>query len=179
MNVRDTLTELYNSKQLNDCIDKFVKPDYRDDFRQELFLILLTKPEPELRSIIEQGNIIYYVVRIIINLSRQDKNTFQLTYFDKKIDYDTEKVLYSRSPADFDTIGERQNREDKEDAMLKELEGIDSKMGSNNFPYYEKIIKIIAEQGSLRKAAEITGIPKSTIHSSVKKVRGHFKDRLC
>lgn len=99
MDIRDTLTELYNSKQLNECIQKFVKPDYRDDFKQELFLILLTKPQAELMDIINQGNIIYYTVRIIINLSRQSKNTFQTTYFDKKIDYDTEKVLYSRSPA--------------------------------------------------------------------------------
>lgn len=174
----DPITDLYNSKQLNECIQKFVKECYRDDFKQEVFLILLSKPKEEIQRIIDQGNILFYTVRIIINLSRQENNTFIQTFFDKRIDYDTEKVLYSRSPADFDTIGERQQRENKEDELLKELEGIDSKMGSNNFPYYEKIIKIIAEHGSLRKVSEITGIPKSTIHSSVKKVRGHFKDRL-
>jgi len=178
MDIRDTLTELYNSKQLNECIQKFVKPDYRDDFKQELFLILLTKPKAELRDIIEQGNIIYYTVRIIINLSRQNKNTFLTTYFDKRIDYDTEKVLYSRSPADFDTIGERQEREDKEDELLKELEGIDHKMGSKNFPFYEKLIRIVAEHGGIREASRRTGIPKSSVHRSINRIKDHFKDRL-
>lgn len=178
MDIRDTLTELYNSKQLNECIQKFVKPDYRDDFKQELFLILLTKPQAELRDIINQGNIIYYTVRIIINLSRQSKNTFQTTYFDKKIDYDTEKVLYSRSPADFDTIGERQERENKEDQLLSELEGIDHKIGNKNFPFYETLLRIVAEHGGIREASRRTGLPKSSIYDSVKKVRNHFKDRL-
>lgn len=178
MDIRDTLTELYNSKQLNECIQKFVKPDYRDDFKQELFLILLTKPQAELRDIINQGNIIYYTVLIIINLSRQSKNTFQTTYFDKKIDYDTEKVLYSRSPADFDTIGERQERENKEDQLLRELEGIDHKIGNKNFPFYETLLRIVAEHGGIREASRRTGLPKSSIYDSVKKVRNHFKDRL-
>ena len=103
-NYNKILTQLYTNSDLDDCIRKVIPTNHREDFKQELFLILLEKPSGEIIRISESGKLLYYVVRIILNLSRQERNVFHTKYMDKRIEYNTAKVNYSRSPADFNTM---------------------------------------------------------------------------
>lgn len=139
-------------------------------------MILLEKPSEEIIRISEDGKLLYYVVRIILNLSRQAKNIYHTKYNDKRVDYDTEKVLYSRCPSEVDTMGERIDRENREERFLEELNGIDVRMGGN-YPFHENLISLIVEYG-LRETSRQTGIPKSTLHDSVKKIRGHLNENV-
>jgi hypothetical protein len=86
--LQDIITELYKSREIDDCINKLIPAQDRDDFKQELFLILLEKQTEEIVRIDQTGKMLYYVVRIIINLSRQQRNVYHSKYRDKKIAYD-------------------------------------------------------------------------------------------
>lgn len=178
-NFNNIVSQLYKNQELNDCIGKVIPTAYRDDFKQELFLILLEKNPTEIVRISESGKLLYYVVRIILNLSRQERNIFHTKYMDKRIDYDTEKVLYStRNPAEVDTMEERQQRENQEDNFLTELSCIDEKLGNKNYPYYQSIVELIAKYGSMREVSRQTGIPKTTVARAAQRVRNHFNDNL-
>lgn len=177
-NAKTIIADLYTNQAIDDCIVKVVDRGPRDDFKQELFLILLEKPAEEIERIDQEGKILYYVVRIILNLIRQERNVYHKTYLEKKIDYDTEKVLYSRSPAEHGTIEERQEREDREDSFLVELEGIDAKIGNKGYPYHQELINLIVKHGGIRETSRQTGIPKTTVARAVHKVRSHLNDNV-
>lgn len=168
-----TITEIYGSPDIDECISKLVTRDLRKDFKQELFVILLSIPCEKVDQM--NGTFKYFVVRIILNLVRQKRNIFHKTYLDKTIEYNTDKLNYeSCSPADRDIINERIERERAEDMKIQELIGIDEKLGNTDYPYFEKTIRLINKYGSLSEASRQTGIPKTTIHRIVKKIKGHI-----
>lgn len=176
---RTIISDLYNSPEVNDCIKKVVDRGPRDDFKQELYVILLEYPCDKIVEVSNQGKIKYFVARIIINLFNQERNVFQKKYLNNKIDYDTEKVLYhSLPPSDYNHMEERKRREDVEDIILEGAEGIDERMGNDSFPYYENLIQALKKHGSMREVSRELGIPIASISMAIKRVRTHLKDNL-
>jgi DNA-directed RNA polymerase specialized sigma24 family protein len=170
---RKAITLVYDLPEIDNCINKLVKQELRQDFKQELFLVLLQTPCEVIVKL--NGSLKYYMVRIILNFVRQKRNSFYYTYLDKTIEYNTDKISYqTTSPADVDTIQERAEREQKEEEIINRLTGVDIELGNKSYPYHEQIIKLLAQFGSLRKVEQQTGIPKSTIHATVSRVRKHL-----
>ncbi len=169
----DIISILYTSRELDECISKVVAPRHRDDFKQELFLILLEKPPQEIVRIAETGKLLYYVVRIILNLSRQERNIYHTKYLDKKTEYNTDRVL--QSCEEELGIEERQEKETAEDAALYEFRLMDDKLRPGGFPYYRSLVELVVKYGSLREAEQATGIPRSTLHDTIVKVRNYLK----
>jgi hypothetical protein len=173
------ISDLYSQPEIGDCINRIVEKGPRDDFKQELFVVLLEKPCEEIVAIYDRGGIRYYVVRVILNLFNQKRNVFQKTYLSGKVDYDTEKVLYhSTPPSELNQMEERQRREDIEDFILEGAAGIDSKMGNNSFPYYEHIINSLNKYGTMRETSRQLKIPVASISMAVKRVREYLKNHL-
>lgn len=170
---RKLIEKAYRLKDLDDCIEKVIPSRHRADFKQELFLILLQKDCAHIESLGDKLN--FYIVRIILNLSNWQRGMYQKKYVDPKTVYDTEKIMYSRSPAEVDTMEERVEREDREDQIIKELEEVDGVLGNTNYPFYKNLIRLLAEYGSMSEVSRETGIPKTTIHRSIQRVRDHYK----
>lgn len=167
------ITELYSAPEIDDCISKLVKKELGPDFKQELFLILLSVPCEKVEQM--NGTFKYFVVRIILNLVRQEKNIFHKTYLDKTIEYDTDKLNYQTiSPADIDTISERQQRENEEERIIRRFEIIDRELGNNSYPYHKEMIKLLVECGSNREVSRRTGIPHTTVDRTINHVRKYF-----
>jgi DNA-directed RNA polymerase specialized sigma24 family protein len=170
---RNTITAIYNLSEIDDCITKLVSKDLRDDFKQELFLILLSIPCEKINSM--NGEIKYYVVRIILNLVRQKRNIFHKKYLDKTVEYNTDKLNYqTSSPADVDVMSSRAEREAEEENHINRLARIDIELGNQSYPYHAEIVKLVARFGSLREVSRQTGIPHVTVHRTLKRVRNQL-----
>lgn len=168
------ITTIYSLPEIDECIAKLVKKDLQHDFKQELFLILLQVPCERVEQM--NGSFKYFVVRIILNLVRQKRNVFHKTYLDKTVEYNTDRMNYqASSPADVDTITERMEREQREEAIISRISGIDESLGNHNYPYHEAMIALVVKLGSMRKAAIETGIPEKTVQRTVKRIREHLR----
>lgn len=169
------IEDIYGSPEITECIERVIDPRYREDFKQELFLILLEKPCDEIVDVSEGNRFKWFVVRIILNQRRQQRAMYHTKYIDKRTEYDTDKVMYSLPPSEVNTMEERIMREKKEEQLIEELSGIDIKMGNKRFPVYERLVELIVEYGGMREVSRRTGIPIATVSTAVKRVRTHLK----
>jgi len=167
--VTQIIEQLYRSKDLDDCIRKTVRPDLQSDFKHELILILYDKSPELIQRLHEAKQLTFYVVRIILNLVNQSRNIYHKTYINPAITYDNDKLKdkYEES----ENFEERLKKEEKELKILKAFDNLDSVF--NTF-YYRRLIQEVAKQGGVRKASRATGIPRSSISDSIKKVREHL-----
>lgn len=164
---RQAITEVYNLKEVDECICKMVRADHRADFKQELFLILLQTPCDRVEDIAGKGELKYYAVRIILNLARQKRNVYHTTYLGGLTEYDPNK-----EPAEEeDHTRERLIEENKEQMILTQLNNMDEAMGTF---YHRELVSLVARLGSMGKASRQLGIPKSSIKYSIKKVRDYL-----
>ena len=106
------------------------------------------------------GNLKYFVVRIILNLVRQKRNVFHKTYLDKTVEYNSDLLKYeTSSPADVDTMAERHENEDKEEEIINRIESIDKELGNLSYPYHRAMVELLSKLGSMRAVSYETGIP--------------------
>lgn len=98
MGKNEIITQLYNSKEFNDCIEKMEPEHLRDDLRAEVALILLETDEHKVLAI-HASNINalkYYTVRIILNLIQSKTSAFYKKYRLPIIELDTNKLYDAR-----------------------------------------------------------------------------------
>ena len=169
MTVAQIIEQLYRSKDLDECIRKTVRLDLQSDFKHELILILYDKSPELIQRLHEAKQLTFYVVRIILNLVNQSRNIYHKTYINPAITYDNDKLKdkYEES----ENFEERLKKEEKELKILKAFDNLDSVF--NTF-YYRRLIQEVAKTGGVRKASRATGIPRSSISDSIKKVREHL-----
>lgn len=171
---RELITEVYDLREVDECIAKIIRTDHQRDFKQEVFLILLETPCDKVSTISQTGGLRLYVFRIIWNLFRQKRNVYNSTYREQSVEYNTDKLdseKYSLPPAEYDSIGERQRKEDKEMVMITRISQLDDVMGTF---YHRELVALIAKYGSMREVSRQLGIPTSSISDSIKKVRKHL-----
>lgn len=65
MNRNQIINYLYNNREINTCLKQNIPRDKFDDFKNELFLLLIEKGEPELKRLWSEGKIVNYVKGII------------------------------------------------------------------------------------------------------------------
>lgn len=172
MSRHEIITELYASREVDECISRMVKEKYRPDFKQELFLIISSIDEILIAKLYTQKEIRYYVARIIINLSRQRNNVFHVKYLDSRISYDSDKLARIEMKESQDCIEDREKQEQLEIKMINRVHNLDLEM---NTPAYRLMVMLVNKLGSQREVSRVTGVPVSVISRGIKKVR----QRLC
>lgn len=170
MPIHDIIEDLYNSDELNSCIAKMVRLDLRQDFKQELFVILCEFDKQKLKEIFDGGKLKFYVVRIIINMVSQQRNVFHKKYLNPNLEY-LENVYEDTQITDPDEMTQREENEAEEVEMLKRISEMDSHF--NTF-FYRALTELHKRHGSMSKAGRETGIPVSTISRGFKKIREHL-----
>jgi len=144
-------------------------PEYiRNDFKQELFIILLGKDHSLIIELHDNKQLVRYIARIIINLMRQSKNVFHRTYNKGVVELNTETLGYCEHP---DELQIRKFKEDSEDNVLQRIEGLDEELGTC---YYRLLASAYKKHGSMREVSRQTGIPVMSISDSFKKLRKHL-----
>jgi len=167
--VAQIIEQLYRSKDLDECIRKTVRLDLQSDFKHELILILYDKSPELIQRLHEAKQLTFYVVRIILNLVNQSRNIYHKTYINPAITYDNDKLKDKYEIEE--NFEERLRKENREVALINEFNNLDSTF--NTF-YYRRLIQEVAKTGGVRKASRATGIPRSSISDSIKKVREHL-----
>lgn len=160
------ISELYQSDELNECIRKFVPEQYRDDLKQEIFVILLDKPNELILSLYAEKKLTNYIARIIINLMRQSRNVFHQLYISKTVEL-TDKDVPCEASGELEV---RRMKEQREDQALEKIEHMDECF---NTPYYRLLVSAYKKHGSMREVSRQTGIPVKSISDSFKKIRRH------
>jgi hypothetical protein len=161
----EIVTELYNSKEFNDCIGKMEPDHLRDDLRAEVALILLETEDKRLIEIHTAGALKFYTVRIILNLIQSKTSLFYKRYRQQAAE------ITDRFMADEQLdIEERMTREDMEDQAMKEID--------NLYWYNAGIVKLYLKHGNYRAIEQDTGIPYSSAYKTIQKSFQEIKQKV-
>lgn len=150
------VTELYKSKEFNDCINKMEPEHLRDDLRSEVIVILLETDEAKLHTLHSTGGLKYYTVRIILNLIQSKTSRFFRRYRQHTAEL-TDRFI---APPEEDHQ-ERKDKEDKEDQALSEID---------NLYWYDKtVLELYMKHGNYRAIEQVTQIPYSSTYKTIRK----------
>lgn len=155
MDINKIITTFYQDRNLNDALKKIASSD-NEDIKQELFYILLKKPASLIVDLYKNNTLLYYSVRIIINICAKRLR-------DKK---------HTLPPSDFNT------RPDYYESGNEFIEAFNSMQLNNGFPYHRSLIELIVKFGSQSEVSRQTGIPINSVNKSVKEVRRYIKSKL-
>lgn len=161
----EIVTEVFNSKDFNDCIGKMEPEHLRDDLRAEVVLILLETDERRLIEIHASGGLKYYTVRIIINLIQSKTSLFYKRYRQQVAEL-TDRFIACEEQ-DFE---DRATREEIEDRAIREID--------NLYWYNHDIIRLYMQLGNYRAIEEATTIPYSSAYKTVQKSIQIIKEKV-
>lgn len=188
MTINFIIEQLYNSKEVDDCIKKMVRQDHRQDFKQELFLKIYEIPQERMFALYQSNGLKFYIVRSLINLVKNNSSVYNKNYIRPErdrveiyCDNDEEKkdtqFIDEYDPED---IIKRAASEDMEQWLVSEIDRMDEELRTTDYdemPYYKSLVYLIREQGGMRAASRLTGIPVASISEAVKKVRNYLNNK--
>lgn len=176
MNAHQIIAELYTCKEVDHSLRSWFDPSIVDDVKQDLFEILLVADPDNIVAMYQRKQLRYWVVRIIINLSKQERNVVFRNYRTKFLkrevntDFSDMRVVEALDAADDDNM-EELNRLDSEE--VRKLEAF----GKLSY-YHQELIKLWVELGSQRKVYELTNIKICSIKHAIKKARQEIQQHL-
>lgn len=150
------ISDLFTSKEFNDCIRKMKPVELQDDLRAEVALILCEKKDDFIISLANNGDALrYYTVRIILNLIQSNTSPFYKKY---------------RQPVcEFVDMHERKDATEDEDVrILKELKEEKVLQIIEELYWYDReMLKLYMEKGSYRDMQKATGIPWGSCYDTI------------
>lgn len=149
MTRNEIITELFTSKDFNNCIKKMKPVNLQDELKAEVALILCEKPEDKIVELYCSGMLKFYTVRIILNLIQSNTSPFY-----KKFRVSNVELSEIIEPV----IVEYDHRKD---AAIEAIEDL--------YWYDREIMKIYIEHGTYRKVEQETGIPFESIYKTIQK----------
>ena len=74
------ITEFWESKSVNEAVEKMQPVELQADLKAEVFLILCEMEEEKLIGLYERNELKYYMVRIMLNMIKSDRSSFFKNY---------------------------------------------------------------------------------------------------
>lgn len=185
---QEIISELYNSKELSEALQKMNPPELRKDLKQELFVVICKMDAEKLFELQSRNELRYYTVRIMLNLIRSKTSTFyyqfrkhleiiissnfQLTRDSEKYEnneYTLSKNLFKVWSCD------RQPDEDLtkeyEDNHIDLINTIKGKQESLSW-YEQDLFNLYIEKNKNASVlSRETGIPKRSIYHTIKGIK--------
>lgn len=104
MNWKTELIKFYESRQLNDMVDKICQNTrYRDDLKQDLILYLLTLDEKKIVRLIQDKELLFYCYGYLKNQFHSSTSEFYKTYRN----YVTFEDGFDQVQVDFDITNQK------------------------------------------------------------------------
>tara|TARA_B110000444_G_C18842730_1_gene599904 strand:+ start:411 stop:941 length:531 start_codon:yes stop_codon:yes gene_type:complete len=160
--------EQYYLKLLN-LAEKITKGNKIDskDLVQDLYVIILEYDRDKINKIIENGHLIFWSARVLMNQYVRTNSAFKTKYYTKlrTENYEVNNFEY------LDEIDEHREFENK-------LNFVKNKM--NDLHEYDKLLfEIYFSSGkSIRRLAKDTGISTTSIYTTLKNVKQYLKDEV-
>lgn len=159
MNRQEIISELYQSKDINDAIGKMNPYELQDDLKQEVFLVLCEMEEARLFQMYNDGYLKYFVVRTILNMAKSDRSTF----------YKKFRETFLEIPVTYEVP-----KEDYDESLNEKLE-----YSVQILHWYEReLLRIYSEEKNLLKISRDTRIPYRSILETIKKVKILLKYKI-
>lgn len=184
------IEQLFTGKGFNDCIARMEPQHLRDDLKMEVITVVCEWPNEKVIALHEEGILVIYVVRVIINMLTNKYSPFckkyrALTlplsnrevaedYAEKEWENWKERRPQAREPTNMDIASlhaaqERIEREMREDRAIAEID---------NLPWYTaKMLRLYLEKGNYRAMEKASKIPRTSCHSVVQKAFKELKQR--
>lgn len=157
MNRNLIISELYESKDINEAIGKMQPYDLQSDLRQEVFLVLCEMEEDRLMKMYEDGYIKFFIVRTILNMAKSDRSNFARTF----------RRVYSE-------VEDNYCVEEYDDSLNVKLN-----KSLEILHWYEKeIFKLYSDCGNLLQVSRETKIPYRSLLKTIKKVKTLLKYKI-
>ena len=166
MTARAILTDIYQSKEVADCLSKLRPTHLRDDILQNTFLELFQKDEEQIMDLYNRGKLKVYIVKVLYNTAHYTGTKFA-------------KQLSKEQPCDTSTYSVQKFLQD-ENEYEKEIEAEhDVACALSRMHWYKvEMLKTYAELGTHQAISDVTGIPRSSIAKTIKNARKEFKQLL-
>lgn len=162
------ISDLFLSKDFNDCIKKMQPEHLQDDLKAEVALILCEHSDEKIISIHESSplSLKYYTVRIILNLIQSKTSPFY-----KKYRTPITEFTDSHEQADVeDDFNARLKKETSEQKVLDIIDGL--------YWYDKEMLNLYMEVGSYRKMQAQTGIPWQSCYDAVQSAYSKIRYEL-
>lgn len=167
MNCNEIITQLYQSKEINELISKIEPESVRDDLKQEFALTLLNYDCDKLKKIQSEGNLIGFALKIVWNMSTWNYNDFYKTYkknnMDKAIEY-MKSLIPSKVEFSEAVLAKR---------ILNKKLDIDP-----NQAHESMIFQKYVELRSCKKVADFFGVPSIHVFEVVRKMKKELKKEI-
>lgn len=156
------IDQLYNDKRIDEACKKIAKGnDLWQDLKQELFVVLCEYDQSKLKEIIEKKQIMYFIVRILLNFYNSKTSTFY-----KKFKHINDEVI------DLKFI-----KQLEDESYSDELDKIELAFEQANLSWYERgIAKLYIEEKSFRKLSAKLDIPTRSLCETMKDVKRKTHD---
>lgn len=167
----EIISELYLSKEFNDCISKMEPDHLQDDLKAEVVLVLLEKPESTILDIHSRGELRFFTTRIILNLIKSNTSPFYKKYRLHYSSLSQESGNYSSISDSGPKRGPVAHESDITERLRRELQEERVKEYIGKLYWYDReIIELYVRLGNYRAIEKETGIPFESCYSTIKKV---------
>lgn len=146
------LTDLFTSKEFNNCISKMQPVNLQEDLKAEVGLILCELPESRLIELADKNELKFFTVRIVLNLIK----SFNSPFYKKFRKHQTEELSNIEIAYDSD-LDVKLTRE-------LALDHID-----NLYWYDKEMLMLYLKHGNYRAIEKETGIPWESAYKSIQK----------
>lgn len=154
------ITDLWNSKDVNDAFSKMHPVELQSDLKAEVFAVLCELPDDKLFGMHERGEIRFFLVRVMLNMIKSDRSGFWKKY--------RNHVEYK-----FDEVAVAEN-------YSEELfEKIDNCISSMHW-YQKEILRLYAIDfnKNAKELSRNTGIPYMSIIRTLKQTKTELKKKI-
>lgn len=161
MNREQIITEIYNSKELKEVINKMNPQSLRDDLLSEVMLVVCQLDEERLFKMHNEGYLKYYVIRTILNMIRSNDSSFHAKF---------RQIKEELKGIDIKDVSDNEELEEQ----LKNVEEF-----HQSLPFYEnKLIESYIElENNANRLSKETGIPVRSIYHTIKMIKNKYKKR--
>lgn len=193
---QEIISELYNSRELKEALQKMNPPELREDLRQEMFIVICDLNSEKLFELHSRNELRYYAVRIMLNLIQSKTSPFynkfrkhllvtvdsDINDFTKHSSLNNEdQNVIGGNPGLYGVLKKTQgclmdrNTEDYEVLFVQQIARINDKL--QNLTWYEqKLFNLYIEKDkNASKLAKETGIPIRSIYHTISLIKNKLK----
>lgn len=157
------IDQLFKDKRIDEACKKIAKGnDLWKDLKQELFVVLCEYDQSKLKEIIDKKQIMYFIVRILLNFYNSKTSTFY-----KKFKHINDEVIDLKFIKHFED----------DNSYSDELDKIELAFEQADLSWYERgIAKLYIQERSFRKLSAKLDIPTRSLCETMKDVKRKTHD---
>lgn len=180
MTKQEILDRLYRCERVEILMAK-IPEEFALDLKQEVFMLLLIKPDIEILDLDKRGKLYSYFAKLVYNQMFWDRSQFHIQYntyeFKEKKGLASDKINHNQygsyTKSNF-LSAEQQEPFILPDTLEFDINDTIEDAMENLSPYHEKLMRLYSELGTYRAVGERTGIAWKSVYNAVTNARAEL-----